>query len=162
MREAGPGRGSGRWACSWSWSLSNVPFYTGGGTGIQGWSRFLRRDLPRPKWGSSILGRKRVAVSSSPRLCVGLSSFSGCWQGRQAAQAAVRSGMSGCLDSTRHGLKMAERLTWGQTVLLGGGQAWLLRVTRLHSVALWAKASPPLPSLPASSARCICLTVPWA
>lgn len=43
---------------------------------------------------------------------------------------------------------MAKRLTWGQTVLLGGGQAWLRRVTRLRSVALWAKASPPVPSLP--------------
>lgn len=138
-------------ACFWGWSLSNVPFYTGSRTEIQGWSSCPRRDLPRPK-GVHPSYTKSVLLSRQAHVCV-LVCPSSHWvlQRRLAAQAATRSGLSGCLDSTRHGLKMTERLTWGadHARWRPGGFALQLRPQVAFSgpVGL-GLPSPPLPSLP--------------
>lgn len=95
----------------------------------------------KTKGGSSILDKKCVAVSSSLCLCVGLSIQSLVLQRR----------LSGCLDSTRHGLKKTERLTWGADRAgwrLGGFALQLHPQVAFSGPVGLGLPSPPLPSLP--------------
>ena len=95
-------------------------------------------------------------------VCWSVHPSAGCWQGRWAAQVAVRSGLSRYLDRARHGPDMAKRPTRGQTMLGGRRQAWLHAAPGSLGCTQWPHGpGPPLTS-PASSGHCVCLAAPRA